>query len=327
MKALSRILQSIACLWLAVGFAMPLQGGIFINSYRFSSAGGPTAFLATVNNSSAGFTLPLVSGSTYDFYVDWGDGSAVDHITAWNQAKATHYYPTSGSYQMSITGTMPRWAFTGGGSCTKLLSIDSWGAIAWSSMNEAFDGCSNMTSIATGGNFSACTDFYAAFFGCSSLTTIPAMNWSAATEISYAFYGCSSMVTFSANVSGANTCRFSWSVCGALTSFSSATFPTAGVNYSHAFTSSGALRTMPAFDFSSATDLSVAWYGCSLTSFLATGMKADIYLAYNNLNAAALNTLMTNLATVSGKTITISGNPGYATCTTSIATSKGWTVN
>jgi len=40
MKALSHLLQSIACLWLAVGMVSPLHGGVIINSYFFTSGGG-----------------------------------------------------------------------------------------------------------------------------------------------------------------------------------------------------------------------------------------------------------------------------------------------
>lgn len=40
MKTLSRIFQTIACLWLSVGMASPLHGGVIINSYVFSTAGG-----------------------------------------------------------------------------------------------------------------------------------------------------------------------------------------------------------------------------------------------------------------------------------------------
>lgn len=40
MKTLSHLFQSIACLWLAVGMASPLRGGMVINSYRFATSGG-----------------------------------------------------------------------------------------------------------------------------------------------------------------------------------------------------------------------------------------------------------------------------------------------
>ena len=44
------------------------------------------------------------------------------------------------------------------------------------------------------------------------------------------------------------------------------------------------------------------------------------------MDATALNQLFTDLPTVTAKTIVVTGNPGAATCTTSIATAKGWTV-
>lgn len=64
----------------------------------------------------------------------------------------------------------------------------------------------------------------------------------------------------------------------------------------------------------------------SVRVILATGIKETLTIANLNLEASALNTLFTNLATVTGKTITITGNPGAALCNRSIATAKGWTV-
>jgi len=62
-----------------------------------------------------------------------------------------------------------------------------------------------------------------------------------------------------------------------------------------------------------------------MTSFLAFGMAQNISFVGCNLGAAALNTIYTNLA-VAAKTITVTGNPGQAGSTKSIATLKGWTV-
>jgi len=57
-----------------------------------------------------------------------------------------------------------------------------------------------------------------------------------------------------------------------------------------------------------------------------TGASPQIDVSFCSLNADALNTLFGDLGTVTGKTIKITGNPGASTCDTSIATSKGWTV-
>ena len=57
-----------------------------------------------------------------------------------------------------------------------------------------------------------------------------------------------------------------------------------------------------------------------------SGSSPQINVSYTNLDATALNTLFTDLPTVVGKTITITGAVGAATCDTTIATAKGWTV-
>lgn len=271
-----------------------------LNSYRFAAAPA-SAFKATVNNSSTGFTLPLTAGPTYNFYVDWGDGSAVDHITTWNQAQTTHTYPTNGNYQMSITGSMPRWLFDSGGSKDKLISIDSWGPMIWSSFESAFTYCTNLISVASDGNFSSVTSLAYSFWGCSSLTTFPSMDLPACTSCYGAWPNNPSLISIG-NINAPNS-----------------------TSYWAAFYGCSALTTIGAVNMSSATDIALVFSGPNLTSLGAVGIR-ESFTAGSSMNAAALNTLMTNLATVSGKTITISSNPGYATCTPSIATSKGWTV-
>ena len=63
MKTVSRLIQSIACLWLAVGFASPLHGGVLINSYRFAVSGATDPNFASVvlllhgNGTNGGTTI------------------------------------------------------------------------------------------------------------------------------------------------------------------------------------------------------------------------------------------------------------------------------
>lgn len=65
----------------------------------------------------------------------------------------------------------------------------------------------------------------------------------------------------------------------------------------------------------------------NFTKIILNGLKVGISIAGNKLSATALNDLFTSLGTASGsQTITITGNPGAATCNPSIATSKGFTV-
>lgn len=64
----------------------------------------------------------------------------------------------------------------------------------------------------------------------------------------------------------------------------------------------------------------------SLQKIGVIGLRETFTIADCSLGATALNTLYTNLATVTGKTITVTGNPGTTGDDPTIATAKGWTV-
>lgn len=60
---------------------------------------------------------------------------------------------------------------------------------------------------------------------------------------------------------------------------------------------------------------------------LATGGRYSHNIANQLLDATALNEYFTGLGTAApGATLTITGNPGAGSCTTLIATTKGWTI-
>ncbi len=56
------------------------------------------------------------------------------------------------------------------------------------------------------------------------------------------------------------------------------------------------------------------------------GTKESISYASCRLSAEALNDIYTGLATVTAKTITVTGNYGVTGDDPTIATAKGWTV-
>ena len=90
-------------------------------------------------------TIPTFTGETYDYTVDWGDGSAVESGQTGN---ATHTYATAGKYDVSITGTFPRIYFNNTGDKTKILEVKQWGSQAWTSMEGAFYGCNSLNITA-----------------------------------------------------------------------------------------------------------------------------------------------------------------------------------
>ena len=79
-------------------------------------------------------------------------------------------------------------------------------------------------------------------------------------------------------------------------------------------------------------------YGASSNNLLCTGIRItnsgstftgtspQVNVSYTNLDATALNQLFTDLPTLTGKTINITGSLGAGTCNRTIATAKNWTV-
>lgn len=95
------------------------------------------------SSNGTSITIPTF-GSGYSYDVDWNnDGNWETGFTG----NATHNYGTAGTYTVAIRGSFPRIYFNNDGDHDKILSIDQWGSNAWSSMNMAFSGCSNLINI------------------------------------------------------------------------------------------------------------------------------------------------------------------------------------
>ena len=73
----------------------------------------------------------IVQGLTYDFNVDWGDGTIQNNL----RESPSHTYATPGDYQVAITGTFPAIRTIG---AKQIISIDQWGGIEWENMERAF---------------------------------------------------------------------------------------------------------------------------------------------------------------------------------------------
>ena len=90
-------------------------------------------------------TIPTHPNETYDYDVDWGDGS-----NSTNQSgDATHVYASSGIKTVTITETFPRIYLNNGSEAGKITSIDQWGTGTWTSMEAAFSGAENLVMTAT----------------------------------------------------------------------------------------------------------------------------------------------------------------------------------
>lgn len=141
------------------------------------------AFIFSVKTDNAGtststqFTVPTVSGGTYDCTVYWGDGST-ESITTWDDAGWTHEYGVAGTYVIKIIGTFIQWRFNNGGDDTKMISISQWGNFDLAGISGgAFFGCSNMTNITALDipkflSTSTANELTGIFYNCNALTNI-----------------------------------------------------------------------------------------------------------------------------------------------------------
>ncbi len=131
--------------------------------------------------------IPTFPGQTYDYTVDWGDGTIESNFTG----DATHTYLTPGIFQVSISGEFPRIYFEGNfgndsngdfivndiDDNDKILSVDQWGDIKWNSMEAAFYGCSNLDVVAIDTpDLSNVQSMNEMFLFCTSLKGTPSFN-------------------------------------------------------------------------------------------------------------------------------------------------------
>ena len=118
--------------------------------------GGAFITTWTVTDSAKTITIPTESNSVYSYTVHWGDSPQSDTTTY--TGDATHTYAATATYTVRITGTFPRIYFNNfddngdgdatGDNKTKIQTVEQWGSTAWSSMEDAFDGASNLTVTA-----------------------------------------------------------------------------------------------------------------------------------------------------------------------------------
>lgn len=250
--------------------------------------------------------------------------------------------------------------------CTELSEItlpSSWGNVT--GVNSMFQGSGlkkitlpsswgNITSIIQflGGTkitsieippFDKVTTASSLFSGCYSLFECTILGWGVVTDVSYMFYGCRSIRNIVLPAASG-----SWLVnCNYFTDANTTSSNIIFTNIDYLGSSTSDTSFVPCLG-SIAEPISlnlqarisrlllngVNGYPTNIVSLrlpnainsLFTGNAPHINVSYTNLDSNALNLLFSDLPTISGKTINISGALGASTCDKSLATSKGWTV-
>jgi len=149
-----------------------------------------TSFGIGINNRT--IKLPLIIGGTYNFTVNWGDGTN-ETITS---NVGTHTYTSPGTYIVIINGTLDGWRFNNGGDRLKLIEIIQWGSFSFGNTDSHFYGANNLVLTATDApDLSSTTSFSQTFRSCINLGGDGSMNsWntSTITTMTQMFYYASS---------------------------------------------------------------------------------------------------------------------------------------
>ena len=163
--------------------------GTFISTWDTRLGNNPDT--STGSSASNQIELPLENSGTYNFVVDWGDGSR-DRITHWNDEKKKHTYVTAGVYTLKISGTLVGFRFGGAKDKNKILNIAQFGTLRLGNEGSYFEGALNLTITATDPlDLTGTTDLFEAFKDCRKLSTVPSMaKWdtSQVTDMGGMFY-------------------------------------------------------------------------------------------------------------------------------------------
>tara|TARA_R100001594_G_scaffold7798_2_gene20781 strand:+ start:406 stop:2379 length:1974 start_codon:yes stop_codon:yes gene_type:complete len=245
-------------------------------------------------------TLPLVSSGSYNFTVDWGDGSS-DTITAYDQVLSgesvavTHTYSSvETNITVTIDGTITGWQFNNGGHKLKLLTISNWGNLNIST-NSAFYGCTNLAVSASNAPTISSTNLTNTFRQCTSITQIGgALNTSSVVNFTSMFHNCSSfnqsLSDWTFATSGDVNCTLMFNGC---TSFNSAlawgSKTVRFTNLSNIFQSCSAFnQDVSSWDVSNVTNLTSTFAFCTVFNNGGTALNWDTG-SVTNMNATFSN--------------------------------------
>lgn len=211
-------------------------------------------------------------------------------------------------------------------SCSELKSVPRFVTTNGRLFSYMFSGCGNLRSVPLL-NTANGLSFNFMLGTCYSLSYAPSFNTANGTNFASMFSGCYSLKEApQLNVASGTMFSSMFVNCYVLSKvplYNTA----AGTNFSSMFASCGAISELPTLNVASGTSITSMFSGCrSMVRGTLVGTAQSISYADCKLSAAALDEIYTNLATVSAKTITVTGNYGNVSDDPSIATAKGWTV-
>lgn len=130
--------------------------------------------------------LPLTDRGVYDFNIDWGDSSPIEHYSSY---MCYHKYSKAGDYTIVITGTLMGWR-----GCNELTGIKQWGCLMLTDDDHVFGYFSKNSIIISAKdapNLSQTTSL-SSMFECCNVVKGHFNHWDVShiTTMTYMFSGC-----------------------------------------------------------------------------------------------------------------------------------------
>jgi surface protein len=246
----------------------PEKANGFVTTWRTQNTTGSFSDSLTIQ-------LPLQVSGTHSFLINWGDGNTEFIL---DDSMAIHTYADTGTYRVSLYGTIETFGFNNSGDKTKLITVESYGPLTLTSAGGAFYGCSNLESVpldqAVSGTPVTLTDI---FNGCAALDSVSLSGWdlSLCTSLQSAFADCSALKYIDIGNPSTpllNSLSFSFRNCSSLTELNLSNLDIANVtNFTRTFEGCSSLSSLNLIGWitsSSATVMSRMFSGCSSLTFV-----------------------------------------------------------
>ncbi len=177
----------------SIFYSMILVSGILASNTALSAPADD--FVTTWKTDNPGtsnatsITVPIIGG-LYD--VDWDNDLIFDEFGL--SGSTTHDYGETGTFSIRIRGSYDSIRFDNGGDKEKILSIDQWGTLSWTTMRSAFYGAKNLQVLATDTPDFSAVQSMGKMFQFATLANPNTANWdtSAVTAMNRMFFGASS---------------------------------------------------------------------------------------------------------------------------------------
>lgn len=190
--------------------------------------------------------------------------------------------------------------------CDRLTKLQTYNYYSATTLSQMLRNCYSLKSVPNFNINSSCINLQSLCHDCVSLEKAPTFDDSSrVTNIQNMFNGCRSITTIPSYVFGTVT----------------------GSNCNSVFSGTISLNVLPLISIGTAyTSNSSIVNNCFSLKRMLIPLKYTFTVANAKMSASALNEMFSILPTVTGQTVTVTGNYGASTCDTTIATAKGWTV-